>query len=417
MVEVQHWQSQITAFAAGLTFVIAYLWLTDPDRRSSRSHSSNRMPSSAPQWASAPQPASQPRPKQPPRIRTGKWEFLLISGPNLNLLGKREPEIYGRQTLEGVVTRIAAFAAQFNANVDHFQSNSEGKIVERIHNAMGKIDFIIINPGGLTHTSVALRDALLGVGIPFHEVHLSNIHAREPFRHHSYISDRAQGVIRGFGVDGYELAVMSAFKTLEGHQHITFPDLLQSSGQLTPGDKNAKADIKQCHLLVLDGPNFELKNFGSIREDKCETLQDDRQSVKDVVAHLQAVVKQVNVRISHFQSNEEGTIIDRVHAAMGEIDSIVINPGALSHTSVALRDALLGSSIPFFEVHLCNTHAQEKFRQHSFLSDKAVGVVSGIGFDGYDLATLAAIKHIRRDVITVPPIPMAPLGRSGNATA
>jgi 3-dehydroquinate dehydratase-2 len=145
----------------------------------------------------------------------------LVNGPNLNLLGKREPEIYGRATLSDVEDRIVGFAAQFNANVTAFQSNCEGKIIQRIHEAMGNVDFIIINPGGLTHTSVALRDALLGVGIPFHEVHLSNIHARESFRHHSYISDKAQGVIRGFGVDGYELAVMSAFKTLEGECNLS----------------------------------------------------------------------------------------------------------------------------------------------------------------------------------------------------
>jgi 3-dehydroquinate dehydratase-2 len=238
------------------------------------------------------------------KLRTGRWEFLLVNGPNLNLLGKREPEIYGKATLADVVQRIVSFATQFNANVTDFQSNCEGKIIQRIHEALGKVDFIIINPGGLTHTSVALRDALLGVGIPFHEVHLSNIHARESFRHHSYISDKAQGVIRGFGVDGYELAVMSAFKTLEGthsarrtffailstpfkccncctgHTHITFPDL--KSGQLTPHySKNTdSSEYKPCRLLVLDGPNFRLKNFGMFDG---VSLQDVRKSVEAVV--------------------------------------------------------------------------------------------------------------------------------------
>ena len=129
--------------------------------------------------------------------------ILVIHGPNLNLLGKREPEVYGYLTLEDINQKLIVQAQNAPYILDTFQSNWEGAIVDRIHQAFAdQTRFIIINPAALTHTSVALRDALLGVAIPFVEVHLSNVHARESFRHHSYLSDKAQGVICGFGADG-----------------------------------------------------------------------------------------------------------------------------------------------------------------------------------------------------------------------
>lgn len=135
---------------------------------------------------------------------------LLLNGPNLNLLGQREPDLYGKQTLQEIITCLQIEAHEANINLTHLQSNREYELIEKIHDAFGKIDFIIINPGAFTHTSIALRDALLGVNIPFVEVHLSNIHAREKFRQHSYLSDIAQGVICGLGVQGYSFALQFA---------------------------------------------------------------------------------------------------------------------------------------------------------------------------------------------------------------
>lgn len=142
-------------------------------------------------------------------------KLLVLNGPNLNLLGRREPEIYGSDTLAAIDARLKAQAKAAGATLDSFQSNAEHALVERIHAASDDgTDFIIINPGALTHTSVALRDALLGVGIPFLELHLSNVHAREAFRRHSYLSDVAVGVICGLGAHGYELALQAALARL-----------------------------------------------------------------------------------------------------------------------------------------------------------------------------------------------------------
>ena len=134
--------------------------------------------------------------------------ILVLHGPNLNLLGTREPEVYGRTTLAEIDAELASIAGERGAKLQTFQSNHEGALIDRVHAArIEGVTGIVINPGGLTHTSVALRDALAGVAIPFVEVHLSNIHRREPFRHHSYFSDQAIGVIVGFGPRGYRMAL------------------------------------------------------------------------------------------------------------------------------------------------------------------------------------------------------------------
>jgi 3-dehydroquinate dehydratase-2 len=141
--------------------------------------------------------------------------ILVLNGPNLNLLGTREPEIYGRDTLADIVARLGTLAAARGAAVEAFQSNAEHELVERIHAAKsGGVGAIVFNPGAFTHTSIALRDALLGVGIPFYEVHLSNTYAREAFRHRSYLSDVAAGVLVGLGPVGYELALEAALRRL-----------------------------------------------------------------------------------------------------------------------------------------------------------------------------------------------------------
>ncbi|MEE4361672.1 MAG: type II 3-dehydroquinate dehydratase [Pseudomonadales bacterium] len=140
---------------------------------------------------------------------------LVLHGPNLNLLGTREPEVYGRETLADIDARLRTRCDQAGVAFSSFQANGEGALIDRVHGARDDgTAYIIVNPGAYTHSSIALRDALTGVALPFIEVHLSNVHAREPFRHRSYFSDVAQGVICGFGALGYELALTAALAAL-----------------------------------------------------------------------------------------------------------------------------------------------------------------------------------------------------------
>jgi 3-dehydroquinate dehydratase-2 len=145
--------------------------------------------------------------------------ILLINGPNLNLLGSREPEHYGQDTLKTIEERLKAQALNRGAALEGFQSNAEHELVDRVQALrLQPVDFVILNPGAFTHTSIALRDALLAVAVPFIEVHLSNVQAREPFRKHSYFSDIAAGTIAGLGAYGYELALAAALERLERPQ-------------------------------------------------------------------------------------------------------------------------------------------------------------------------------------------------------
>jgi 3-dehydroquinate dehydratase II len=141
-------------------------------------------------------------------------KILVIHGPNLNLLGTREPEVYGTDTLDDINGRLKAQVEQEGHEFEAMQSNAEHEIIDRVHSARGVVSFIVINPGAYTHTSIALRDAFLGVSIPFIEIHLSNVHSREEFRQFSYLSDIAVGVITGLGARGYELAIQSAVERI-----------------------------------------------------------------------------------------------------------------------------------------------------------------------------------------------------------
>lgn len=143
---------------------------------------------------------------------SNKAKVLLINGPNLNLLGRREPGHYGVKTLVQIVKDLTDESNAADIVLEHIQSNAEHELIDAIHST--DADFIIINPAAFTHTSVAIRDAILGVAIPFIEVHLSNVHAREPFRHHSYFSDKAIGVICGLGAEGYHFALQAAITRL-----------------------------------------------------------------------------------------------------------------------------------------------------------------------------------------------------------
>ena len=147
-------------------------------------------------------------------------KILVLHGPNLNLLGTREPAIYGTDTLADINKRLLVMAAAKDVALEVFQSNSEGALIDRVHEAKGAgVNFIVINPGAYTHTSIALRDAFSAVSIPFIEVHLSNVHARETFRQHSYLSDLAIGVITGLGAEGYEFALQAALQRLNSGTH------------------------------------------------------------------------------------------------------------------------------------------------------------------------------------------------------
>jgi len=148
-------------------------------------------------------------------MKDNKISILVLQGPNLNLLGKREPTIYGSDTLADIHAGLKETSRQYPVYIDFFQSNHEGALVDRIHIAFEEgVDGIIINPGAYTHTSIALRDAFAGTQIPFVEIHISNVYSREEFRHHSYLSPLAAGVIAGFGIAGYELALHGLIRKL-----------------------------------------------------------------------------------------------------------------------------------------------------------------------------------------------------------
>ena len=142
-------------------------------------------------------------------------DLLVINGPNLNLVGKREPSIYGLQTIDVIQEDLLTLASEMDVKLSFFQSNSEGEMIDSIQKSVGSIDGILINAGAYTHTSIALRDALLSVSIPYVEVHLSNVYAREDFRHKSFLSDKAIGLICGFGPNSYQLALQGIVSYLK----------------------------------------------------------------------------------------------------------------------------------------------------------------------------------------------------------
>jgi 3-dehydroquinate dehydratase II len=146
--------------------------------------------------------------------------ILLLHGPNLNLLGRREPQTYGPRTLDEIVQAARALATELGVTVESFQSNNEGELVTRIQRATDEFDAIVFNPGAYTHTSIALRDAVLAAGLPVVEVHLSNVHRREPFRHHSYLADVAVGQIIGFGAESYLLGLRAVTAILRASQPV-----------------------------------------------------------------------------------------------------------------------------------------------------------------------------------------------------
>ena len=144
-----------------------------------------------------------------------KYSILVVNGPNLNMLGVREPEIYGHETLKDLEKMLQNVADELDVKIEFYQSNHEGDIVDTIQKSYKNVDFILLNAGAYTHTSGSIRDALAGIDMPFYEIHISNVHKREEFRHHSFLSDVAVGVIVGFGLDGYEFALRGAVRYLD----------------------------------------------------------------------------------------------------------------------------------------------------------------------------------------------------------
>ena len=153
-------------------------------------------------------------------LNDGAPSVLVINGPNLNLLGTREPEIYGRTTLQDINRELIALGTELGIRVESCQSNSEGALVDRIQQARGNVDLIIINPAAYTHTSIAIRDALTAIEVPIIELHLSNVYKREPFRHHSTIADVVEARLMGFGAEGYLLALRAAAKMLKKEEMV-----------------------------------------------------------------------------------------------------------------------------------------------------------------------------------------------------
>jgi 3-dehydroquinate dehydratase II len=148
------------------------------------------------------------------RHHEGDPVVLVVNGPNLNLLGTREPDIYGHTTLDDIDRQLQALGAELGIRVETFQSNSEGALIDRLQAACGKVDLVIINPAAYTHTSIAIRDSLIVLKVPVIELHLSNVYRREPFRHHSTIADIVEARVMGFGADGYSLALRAAAKMI-----------------------------------------------------------------------------------------------------------------------------------------------------------------------------------------------------------
>lgn len=292
--------------------------------------------------------------------------ILVLNGPNLNLLGQREPALYGSETLADVQATLLASAARCGASIDFRQSNSEGVLIDAVQEAMTAFDGVIINPGGLSHTSVSLRDALAMIPVPIVEVHITNIHSREDFRHHSYVSGVATTVIVGAGTGGYQLALAHMVKLL-------------SMPLITPvADTDAS-------VLMLSGPNL---NFLGLRQPEIY----GHDTLSDIERLVDAEARRLGLSVDFRQSNSEAALIDAAQEAMSRFDAVVINPAGLTFSSVALRDSLAMLPVPVVELHITNVMAREEYLHHSLISAIATTIIMGAGINGYVLA----LDHVRQ---------------------
>ncbi|GAB3033301.1 hypothetical protein GCM10027052_08180 [Parafrigoribacterium mesophilum] len=300
-----------------------------------------------------------------------KSRVLVLNGPNLNFLGRREPDIYGSVTLAQVSESLSQAGERCGVAVDFRQSNSESVLIDAAQEAMSDFDAVIINAGGLSHSSVSLRDALAMLSVPVVEVHITNIHAREQFRHHSYVSEVARAVIVGAATNGYLLAlehVMSLIAAAPLHE--------PTAGDVAPA----------ASALVLSGPNLNL--LGS-REPEIY----GHVTLAQICERVTAEAARLAVTVDFRQSNSEAALVDAVQEAMSGFDAVIINPAGLSFTSVSLRDALAMLPVPVTEVHISNIMARPaEYLHHSLISSVATTVIMGAGANGYELA-LRQVAH------------------------
>jgi 3-dehydroquinate dehydratase, type II len=297
---------------------------------------------------------------------------LVLNGPNLNFLGRREPALYGSVTLDAITESLARLAELRGVGLDCRQSNSEGVLIDAAQEAMSDFDAVIINAGGLSHTSVALRDALAMLPVPVVEVHVTNIHARETFRHHSYISDVATAVIVGAGTNGYILAL----------EHVL--SLLPTARPVTSAGPRGRS---QASALVLSGPNL---NFLGRREPDVY----GNVTLEQIGERVAAEAARLGLTADFRQSNSESQLVDAAQEAMSAFEAVIINPAGLSFTSVPLRDALAMLPVPVIEVHITNIMArQAEYLHHSHISPIATAVIMGAGAHGYELA-LQQVAHL-----------------------
>lgn len=299
--------------------------------------------------------------------------ILVLNGPNLNFLGRRQPTLYGSVTLTEIHEALTREAVRHGATIDFRQSNSEGVLIDAVQEVMSAFDAVIINPGGLTHTSVALRDALAMISVPIIELHITNVHAREEFRHHSYISGVATAVIVGAGTNGYLIALTHVLK------------LLSASASQSEKVSPAVSDVRPS-VLILNGPNL---NFLGTRQPDIY----GHDTLAEVQGQVVAEAARLGLATDFRQSNSEGVIIDAAQEAMNHFDAVIINPAGLTFTSVALRDSLAMLSVPVIELHITNIMAREEYLHHSYISPIATAIIMGAGTHGYALA-LQQVAHI-----------------------
>jgi 3-dehydroquinate dehydratase II len=305
---------------------------------------------------------------------------LVLNGPNLNFLGRREPALYGSVTLAQVSESLSRVAEQRGVAVDFRQSNSEAVLIDAVQEAMSDFDAVIVNAGGLSHSSVSLRDALAMLSVPVVEVHVTNIHAREEFRHHSYVSGVAKAVIVGAGTNGYLLALEHVLTLVAAAP--------RDESTVTSSDPSASA-------LMLSGPNL---NFLGLREPDIY----GQVTLAQIGERAATEAGRLGLTVDFRQSNSESALVDAVQEAMSAFDAVIINPAGLSFTSVALRDALAMLSVPVTELHITNIMARPaEYLHHSYISAIATTVIMGAGTHGYELA-LQQVAHAAHRPATVP---------------
>jgi 3-dehydroquinate dehydratase II len=302
--------------------------------------------------------------------------ILVLNGPNLNFLGRREPHLYGSTTLAEVQQSLADEAHRHGIDVDFRQTNSEAVLIDAVQEAMVAFDGVIINAGGLSHTSIALRDALAMIPVPIVEVHVTNIHAREEFRHHSFVSEVASAVIVGAGTYGYSLA-------LEHIMTLVPLDAQPAAGQ------SPTAPSGLGSVLVLNGPNL---NFLGQRQPEIY----GRVTLEEIHENAAAEGERLGLACDFRQYNSESALIDAAQEAMTRFSAVVINPAGFTFSSVGLRDALAMLPVPVIELHISNIAARpEEHLHHSRMSAIATAVIMGAGTNGYVLALRAAARLIK----------------------